>query len=286
MGSLKQRMEAELKLQNYCERTQEEYLRCARRLAEHFMRSPEELGAEEVRGYLLHLVTVRKLSPSNMKVHIAALKFLYKVTLRRPEVVETLRMPRTPRRLPVVLSGKEVEAVLAKTRSLKYRALVMTLYGAGLRVSEACRLRIADIDSTRMVLRVHNGKGAKDRDVMLSQRLLATYREYYRHERPKGEYLFPGRVAGAPITPRSVGMALNAAAKAAGLAKRVTPHIMRHTFATHLLESGTDIRTIQVLLGHSSIQTTQLYAQVSTRHIGRTRSPLDMVGTKEGEVLG
>lgn len=286
MGLLKQRMEADLKLQNYSPRTQGEYLRCARGVAAHFMRSPEQMGAEEIRCYLQHLLVVRKLSASSMKVHIAALKFLYRVTLNRPEVVATVRMPRAARRLPVVLSGQEVEALIGEIKSLRYRALVMAIYGAGLRVSEACRLRIDDIDSSRMVLRVRNGKGARDRDVMLSQRLLAVLREHYRSARPDGEYLFPGRVPGAAITPSAVRPVLKAAAKEGGLKKHVTPHVLRHSFATHLLENGTDIRTIQVLLGHRSIRTTQIYTKVSTRHIGRTTSPLDLLGTPEGEALG
>jgi len=286
MGLLKQRMKADMTLQNLQPRTQGEYLRCAERLAEHFMRPPAELGKEDVRGYLLHLMRVRKLTSSSMKVHIAALKFLYAVTLSRPEVVEQIRMPRKRRKLPEVLSGSEVEAIFSAFTSVKYRAVVMTTYGAGLRVSEACRLRVKDVDSARMVLRVQEGKGGRDRYVMLPQRLLVVLREYYRRERPKGEYLFPGQAPGSSLTVDSVRRVLKAAVKASGVTKRVTPHIFRHSFATHLLESGTDIRTIQVLLGHESIRTTQLYAQVSTRHIARTKSPLDILGTGEGEALG
>jgi site-specific recombinase XerD len=279
-------MEADLRLQNFRPGTQVEYLRCARKLAEHFMRPPEELDKEDVRGYLLHLLLVRKLSPSSMKVHIASLKFLYGVTLGRPEVVEWVRMPRIRRRLPEVLSGNEVGAIIGAVESVKYRAVVTTTYAAGLRVSEACRLRVADIDSGRMVIRVQDGKGGRDRYVMLSERLLQGLRAYFRIERPKGEYLFPGKTPGSPITPDSVRRVLKAAVKKSGVKKRVSPHVLRHSFATHLLEGGADIRTIQVLLGHQSINTTQLYAQVSTRHIARTKSPLDLLGTKEGEVLG
>jgi len=286
MGKLRQRMEADLRLQNLRPRTQVEYLRCARKLAEHFMRSPEELGKEDIRGYLLNLLRVRKLSPSTMKVHIASLKFLYGVTLNRPEVVRSVRMPRMPKKLPEVLSGKEVVAIIGAVESVKYRAVVMTTYAAGLRVSEACRLRVADIDSDRMVIRVRDGKGGRDRDVMLSQRLLEALREYFRMERPKGEYLFSGKKPGSPITPDSVRRVLKAAVGKSGVKKRVTPHVLRHSFATHLLEGGADIRTIQVLLGHQSISTTQLYAHVSTRHIARTKSPPDLLGTKEGEAIG
>lgn len=286
MGQLRNRMEADLRLQNYQPRTQVEYLRCAVKLAEHFMRSPEELGKEDVRGYLLHLLQVRKLRPSSMKVHIASLKFLYGVTLGRPEVVESLRMPRMRKKLPEVLSGSEVYGIINAVESVKYRAVVMTTYATGLRVSEVCRLRVSDIDSGRMVIRVQEGKGGRDRYVMLSKKLLKGLRAYFRIERPKGEYLFPGKAPGSPITPDSVRRVLKAAVKKSGIKKHVTPHVLRHSFATHLLEGGADIRTIQVLLGHQSIQTTQLYAQVSTRHIARTKSPLDLLGTKEGEILG
>ena len=286
MGEIRRRMEADLRLHGFHPGTQAEYLRCARKLAEHFMRSPEELAKEDVRGYLLHLLLVKKLSCSTMKVHIAALKFLYGVSLGRPEVVESIRMPRSRRKLPDVLSGSEVEAVIGAIESMKYRAVVMVMYAAGLRVSEACGLRVSDIDSDRMVIRVKDGKGGRDRYVMLSKRLLAILRQYYRAERPKGPYLFPGKKLDSPITSDSVRRVLKAAARASGVTKRVTPHVLRHTFATHLLESGTDIRTIQVVLGHQSIKTTQLYAQVSRRHVARTKSPLDLLGTKEGEALG
>lgn len=286
MGELRNRMEADLRLQNFRPGTQVQYLRCARKLAEHFMRSPEELGKEDVRGYLLYLLRVRNLSPSSMKVHIASLKFLYEITLGRPDVVEWVRMPRMPKKLPQVLSGSEVEAVIDAVKSVKYRAVVMTTYAAGLRVSEACRLRVADIDSTRMLIRVQEGKGGHDRYVMLSERLLQGLREYFRSERPQGEYLFPGRKPGSAVTPDSVREVLRAAVGKSGVKKRVSPHVLRHSFATHLLEGGADIRTIQVLLGHRSIKSTQLYAQVSTRHIARTKSPLDLLGTKDGEPLG
>lgn len=286
MGKLRDRMEADLRLQNFRAGTQAEYLRCAHKFAEHFMRSPKELDKEDVRGYLLHLLRVRKLSPSSMKVHIASLKFLYKVTLGRPDVVEAVRMPRMPKKLPEVLSGSEVESIISAVESVKYRALVMTTYAAGLRVSEACKLRVADIDSGRKLIRVQEGKGGRDRYVMLSERLLHGLREYFRAEQPKGEYLFPSKKPGSAITPSSVRSVLKAAVAKSGVKKRVTPHVLRHSFATHMLEGGADIRTIQVLLGHQSIRTTQLYAQVSTRHIARTKSPLDLLGTKEGEPLG
>jgi site-specific recombinase XerD len=207
------------------------------------------------------------------------------VTLQRERVVESFWTPHVAKKLPEVLSGSEVERLLGAITSLKYRAIVMTTYGAGLRISETCGLMVDDIDSERMVLRIRQGKGGEGRVAMLSERLLLVLREYYRVERPGEGYLFPGRQDGKLGT-EAVRRVLNRVVKKAGIKKRVTPHVLRHSFATHLMESGSDIRTIQVLLGHKSIRTTQLYAQVSTRQIRRTKSPLDLLGTKEGGVLG
>jgi site-specific recombinase XerD len=286
MGSLKERMEACLRLRNYRPATQAHYLRCARELAKHYMRPPEDLSEEEVRSFVLYLQDERKAKPSTLRVYIAALKFLYTQTLSRPEVVINLRGPKVPRKVPVILSGSEVEALFSAVKSLKYRAVLMTTYGAGLRISEACRLRIHDIDSKRMLLHIHDGKGGASRYAMLGPRLLTVLRTYYREMRPAGPYLFPGCRSDRPINQKTIRNALNRAAERCDMDKRVTPHVLRHSFATHLLESGTDIRTIQVLLGHRSIESTQLYAQVSSRHICRTRSPLDLLNTEDGEVLG
>lgn len=286
MGMLKDRMEADLRLQNLSSETQKKYLSCAYDFAKYHMESPAEMGEEEVREYLLYLIDERELKPSSVKVHAAALKFLYDVTLRRRDVVQSIRMPRVPRQVPQILSGREVESFIGALRSTKYRAIAMTMYGAGLRVSEACKLQIEDIDGKRMVLRVRDGKGGNERYSKLAERLLVVLREYYRHERPPGPYLFPGQPTDKPISPGSVRKAVRKAVNACGISKKVTPHVLRHSFATHLLETGTDIRVIQVLLGHRSIRTTQLYAQVSTQQVSRTKSPLDLLGTKEGEVLG
>lgn len=286
MGMLRERMKADLMIQNLRPSTQKEYLRCCYRFAEHYMRSPAGLDTDDVRGYLLHLLVERKLKPTSMKVHIAALKFMYTVTLGRPDVVKSIRMPRVPRKLPDILSGSEVEKVLGTVASMKYRAILMTAYGAGLRISEACRLRVEDIDSKRMIIQVRDGKGGHDRNSKLGDRLLNVLREYYRWERPPRPYLFPGQKPVKPISSESVRKALRKAVEECGITKRVTPHVFRHSFATHMHEAGYDIRTIQVLLGHKSIRTTQLYAQVSTHQISRTKSPLDLLGTKEGEVLG
>jgi len=286
MGKLKERMEACLRLRNFRPSTQAVYLRCARELAKHYMRPPETLSEEEVRSFVLYLQDERQMKPSTLRVYIAALKFLYTQTLSRPEVVIHLRGPKVPRKVPVVLSGSEVEAIFDAVKSVEYRAVLMTTYGAGLRIGEACRLRVQDIDSKRMLIHIREGKGGDSRYAMLSPRLLSVLRAYYLEMRPAGSYLFPGRRSDQPICQKTVRDVLIRAAERCGMDKRVTPHVLRHSFATHLLESGTDIRTIQVLLGHKSIESTQLYAQVSTRHISRTRSPLDLLNTKEGEALG
>jgi integrase/recombinase XerD len=280
------RMEAEMKLRNFSARTQEHYRRVVQRYEELFGRPPEQLGADKVRAYLLDLRDRRGLSPSSLKVHRAALKFFYGKALGCPEVVEVVGIPKVPRKLPEVLSGSEVDSLLAAIRSLKYRAVVMTTYGAGLRISEACRLEPRDIDSKRMLIHVRCGKGGDARFVMLSERLLVALRAYWRAQRPPGPFLFPGSVPERPLSPDAVRAVISKAVRAAKIAKRVTPHVLRHSFATHLLETGTDIRTIQVLLGHRTIRTTQLYAQVSTRVVARTKSPLDVLATKEGRVLG
>ena len=286
MGVLRDRMETDLKLRNLRPSTQATYLRCVRKLAEHYMRSPDTLTEDEVRGFLLYLLEERKIGPSMQKVYVAALKFLYGTTLGTPEVVRSLWSPKVPRKLPQILSGTEVEQLLGTVRTLEYRAILMTTYGAGLRISETCNLHVADIDSQRMLIHVGDGKGGRQRYVMLSQRLLVVLREYWRVVRPSGPWLFLGKVPDKPITAASVSKVLKKVVAECGITKRVTPHVLRHSFATHLLESGTDIRTIQVLLGHQSIRTTQLYAQVSTQHIARTTSPLDLLGTEEGEVFG
>ncbi len=286
MERLRDRMKADLKLRNLSQRTQDEYLRCAWRFAAHYMRPPEEMGRDEVRRYLLHLLNVRKLQPTTLKIHRAALKFLYEVTLQRPGVVETMWTPRVARRLPEVLSGSEVERLIGAIRSLKHRTIVMTTYGAGLRIKETCNLQVADIDSERMLLRIRQGKGGHDRMAKLGDRLLLVLREYYRAECPGEGYLFPGQREGTPLCTDTVRRGIGRAVKKAGIKKRVTPHVLRHSFATHLLEAGSDIRTIQVLLGHKSLRTTQLYTQVSGQLIRRTKSPLDLLGTEEGNVLG
>jgi len=287
MSKTRDAMLADLELRRYRPSTKKEYLRCAGNFVLHYMRPAEELGEVEVRAFLLHLVRVRKASAFVHKMHVAAIRFLYTITLRRPEVVHWLPWPKVPRSLPVVLSGSEVLALLEAVESPKYRAIVMCAYGSGLRVSEACALTPADIDSKRMLIHVRDGKRSRDRYVMLGERLLEALRTWWRVERPAREsYLFSGAEAGSHASPKTVQFVVRKAAIAAGLEKRTTPHVLRHSFATHLLESGTDIRVIQVLLGHGSIRTTARYTHVSAAHVGRTKSPLDLLGTEAGKPLG
>lgn len=280
------RMKAEMKLRNYSSGTQEEYLRVVRNFARYFGKPLEDLGADEVREYLLDVRDIRKLSPATLRVYRAAIRFFYASAMGRPEVVAGIGLPKVPRKLPEVLSGSEVEALFAAISSLKHRAIVMATYSGGLRISEACSLKPGDIDSRRMVIHVRRGKGGHPRFVMLSERLLAALRAYWRAERPMGPFLFPGFSPGRPLTPGAVRRVIRRALVRAGLGKAVTPHMLRHSFATHLLETGTDIRTIQVLLGHRTIKSTEIYTQVSKSVVARTKSPLDMLQTKEGRVLG
>jgi len=279
-------MVADLELANYAAGTIENYVRCADTFVAHYMRVPAELGETEVRCFLLHLRKVKKTGPSGLKMFVAALRFLYIRTLQRRQVVETIPYPRIPKSLPIVLSGSEVEQVLGAIESMRHRTILSAAYGGGLRISEACHLACTDVDSKRMVLRVHQGKGKKDRYVMLSERLLLLLREYWKAAKPGPERLFPGDDADGFVGAATVRAALHRAVEACGLSKRVTPHVLRHSFATHLLESGTDLRTIQAVLGHSSIRTTARYTHISKRHIAATKSPLDLIGTAAGEVLG
>jgi site-specific recombinase XerD len=286
MGTIREKMVADLELKGYRPKTKKEYLRCAGNFVAHYMRPPSELGNKEIRAFLLHLLRVRNVGAPTLKMYVAAIKFLYTVTLGRPEEVADIPWPQIPKPLPKVLSGTEMERLFGAIKSTKHRAIIMAAYAAGLRVSEACSLRISDIDSKRMVIHVHYGKGEKDRCVMLSKRLLDCLREYYRQYRPEGIYLFPGRKPGAPLTASPVRSTLHKAIRAAGIKKPVTAHVLRHSFATHLLEAGVDIRTIQTMLGHGCIRTTSRYTHISATHIARTESPLDLIGTEKGRSLG
>jgi len=240
------------------------------------MRSPAEMGETEIRKFMLHLAQERKVSAFTQSTHINALKFLYRITLRHPEVVERLPHPKRPLPHPKILTMQEVLALFTAIQSPKYKAILAIAYGAGLRISEACALKPTDIDSQRMLIHVRRGKGNKDRDVLLGETLL-TLREYYRNTRQKGDYLFPGQKPQNPLIPAAIRKVLKKVAAKAGLSKKNTPHTRRHSFATHLLETGYDLRVVQTLLGQTSIQTTQRYTHVTDRILSLTRSPLDLI---------
>jgi len=277
MSILRQRMSEDMQLRNLALNTQVSYLQQVSCFARHFGKSPAELGEEQIRTYQIFLTTEKKLSPSSIHTAVAALRFLYKVTLKRDWTVEdALPLPKKPQTLPVVLSPEEVQQFLACVESVKHRAILTTCYAAGLRISEAVHLKPTAIDSKRMVIRVEQGKGQKDRYVMLSPALLEILRSYYRLVRPR-EWLFPGDRPSQPITRDAVGNACEKALRLSGLAKPVTPHSLRHAFAVHLLESGADVRTIQLLLGHRGLATTARYLRIATSKVCATTSPLELL---------
>jgi site-specific recombinase XerD len=277
MGIFRERMKQDMDFRGYAPKTRAVYLSAVTELARFARRCPAELDQREVREYVDHLVTVRTKGQTvaRLRQHLAALKFFYARTLGRPDLVSFIGFPCDPDRLPTVLSIDEVTALLRALKVRRYRMLHTTVYSTGLRVKEACHLQTSDIDASRCLIHVRNGKGGKDRMVMLSLRLLGILREYWRLERPAAPYLFTSPTTGKPISPDSARRALKLAAAEARLEKRVTPHVLRHSFATHLLDSGTDLRVIQVLLGHANIHTTTIYTKVSAALIASTESPLD-----------
>jgi len=275
MGKVREKMLEDLRLRDRARSTCELYIASARAFVAHFRRPPQDMGEPEVREFLLHL-EVKGLSGSTRRVYAAGLKFLYGITLEKPEIARAIVSPkRVAQRLPDVLTRDEVELLFKSIRSVKYRALAMLAFGSGLRATEVCSLGIADIDSKRMVIHVRQGKGKRDRYVMLPKRTLATLREYWVAERPKGPYLFPGDKPRTHLSVDCMQDNLRRATDAAALKKRVSPHVLRHSFATQLLEQGVDLRVIQTLLGHASISTTMRYTRVSGAHLDATRSPLD-----------
>jgi len=275
MGQLRDRMEQDLILRKLSPATRRNYLLYCRKFAAHYGRSPEELSEAEIRVYLLYLIQVAQVSYPTYRQILAALKFLYCVTLGRPWEMERIPFPRRPRdEFPEVVRRDQLVQLFAAMRSPKYRALFMTCYAAGLRISEACALRVEDIDSRRMVIRVRYAKGSKQRYTVLSRQLLVVLREYWKVARPP-EWLFPGQGKSPSISPETARQVFRVARDQVGLGKWCTPHTLRHSFATHLLESGTQLVVIQALLGHSSIRTTTTYTHVQTNHIAAVTSPLD-----------
>ncbi len=282
MGQLENRMRQDLQMAGLAESTQKIYLGVARDFVRYFGRSPAEMGQEEVRAYVQVLQTERQLGPSQLKQHLAALRFLYAKTLGRPQDVSWISWPKQPHVLPDVLSLEEVTALLDALKSPRNRAIVTTMYSCGLRVSEACSLRVDSIDSARKVIRVL-GKGNRQRELPLEAALLQVLRSYWSFARPEGPYLFCARGSTNPAPHQSVRNALEAAKLEAGLSKRANPHVLRHSFATHLLEAGTDLRIIQHLLGHSTIRTTQRYTQVNRATIQGVQSPLEQLSKRSNQ---
>ena len=280
MTTLRQRMLEDMSIRNLSENTQLSYLQQVSQYAKYFERSPTQLGPQEVRDYQVYLTTQRKLSAGSVGIATSALRFLYKITLKQDWQSDDIPMPKKPFRLPIVLSQDEVKHFLNCVAHTKHRAILMTAYAAGLRISEVTHLLVTDIDSQRMVIRVDQGKGNKDRYVMLSPRLLEVLRQYWKSEKP-ATWLFPGNIPGRPITRDAVGQACEKAHKASGITKPITPHSLRHAFATHLLESGTDVRRIQLLLGHRSLGTTSRYLKIATSTVCATVSPFDLLPKPE-----
>jgi site-specific recombinase XerD len=270
----------ELQRRNYSPTTIQYYIRAVEDFAQYFGKRPDHLTREHMREYHLHLFRDRKLSPKTVGLHIAALRFFFVKTLRRPYVQLDLPYPRMPERLPTILSQEEVAQLIDATKNLLDYTMVMTLYATGARRAELIRLKVEDIDSGRMMVHIRQGKRNKDRDVPLTPKLLETLRTYWRWMKPK-TYLFPGMVGGwradKPMTPKCVWTAVHDAAKSAGIKKRVSPHTMRHCFATHLLENGTDLRTIQMLLGHADLETTAIYLHVSRIHLQAVVNPAETI---------
>jgi site-specific recombinase XerD len=275
MTILRQRMIEDMQVRNLSSSTRDTYLLQVSLFARHFRKSPAVLGPEELRSYQVYLTNEKKLASSSIQIAVAALRFLYKITLKKQwSFEEVLPAPKMPDMLPRVLSRDEVRHFLGCVESLKHRAILTSCYAAGLRISEAVHLKTSDIDSQRMVIRVAQGKGHKDRYVMLSPKLLDTLRDYWRIVRPK-EWLFPGYLD-QPITRHAVGVACREAQRRSGLSKPVTPHSLRHAFAVHLLEAGTDVRTIQLLLGHRGLATTAKYLRIAASKVCAATSPLDL----------
>lgn len=281
MGKLRDQMEMDMRLRRFSPKTIACYLACMKGVAKHFRKSPAELGDEEIRAYLHYLMEERKVSQSVLVQTYSALKFFFEKTLQKQW--NAFRIPRCKqrRKVPGVLTREEVESILSVTKNLKHRAILMTIYSAGLRIGEATRLKVSDIDSGRMMLRVNEGKGLKDRYTLLGERNLEMLRRYWKTYRPL-EWLFPGRNASGPVSISAIQRVFKTSLEKAGIKKKASVHTLRHCFATHLLDSGTDLYYIQRLLGHKSAGTTSVYLHITGKDIGKIKSPIDSsVGNRE-----
>lgn len=280
MATLREQMRRDMQLRGLSTRTQEAYIQKALDFARHFKTSPEQLGEDKIKGYLQYLLTERKVSDSTYRQAYGSLKFLYQTTLKRKVVFEKIPSLKVRRKLPRVFDRSEVAALISVTKNLKHKTILMVIYSAGLRLSEACHLKVTDIDSKRMMIRIQQPKGGNDRYTILSTVALETLREYWRKYRPS-EWLFPGQTKTRPINPKSIQNMFKAAKNRAGITKPASVHTLRHSFATHLLEAGTDIHHIQTLLGHKNIQNTTIYLHLRRQDLARVKSPLDSAATPE-----
>jgi integrase/recombinase XerD len=281
MSPLRRRMIEDMTIRKFAPKTQHDYVQRVKNFAAFLGRSPDTASFEDVRRYQLHLTT-NGVGVPTVNLTVSTLRFFFRITLRRHDIAAHTHFIREPRKLPVVLSPEEVARLLNAAPGLKYKAALSVAYGAGLRANEVISLKVSDIDSKRMVIRVEQGKGRKDRYVMLSPHLLALLRTWWKAARPQG-WLFPGRDPAQPMTTRQLNRACHAAAQMAEIDKRVSLHTLRHSFATHLLEQNIDVRVIQVLLGHAKLDTTALYTRVATKTISEVMSPLDHIARKLGE---
>jgi len=278
MSPLRRRMIEDMSMRRLAPKTQKDYIQIIKNLAVFLGRSPDRASFEDIRRFQLH-VAARGVGAGAINRNVSALRFFFRVTLKRYAIVEHTHFIHEPRKLPVVLSPEEVVRLLDAAPGLKYRAALSVAYGAGLRAAEVVSLKVSDIDSKRMLIRVEQGKGRKDRNVMLSPHLLDLLRSWWKAARPQG-WLFPGRDPVQPMTTRQLNRACHAAAHLAEINKRVSLHTLRHSFATHLLEQNTDIRVIQVLLGHAKLENTALYTRVATKTIQQVMSPLEHIALK------
>jgi len=277
MTALRKRMLEELQRRRYSSQTIRLYLSAVHHFANYFGKRPDQLGPEHLRQYQLYLLNERKLAVGSVIARTSALRFFFLKVLRRSYREVDLVYPKRPERLPVILSEEEVARLIESASTSYHRVILMTLYGTGLRREELCRLKVTDVDSQRMVIHVRQGKGNKDRDVTLSPRLLEVLRAYWKWRKPK-TYLFPSpyrRRVEQPIDSKTVWYAVREAARRAGITKKVSPHLLRHSWATHLLERGTDLKTIQALLGHIDLEATTIYLHLSQRHMQAVNNPIE-----------
>ncbi len=280
MTSLRQRMLEDLRVRNYSMNTQRRYTECVANFAKHFGKSPEKLGIKHIRSFQVHLVDEKRCSWTVLNQTVCALRFLYLTTLNKSWSVRHIPYAKGEKKLPVVLSQREAAKLLSVIDNMKHLTMVLLGYSGGLRISEIANIQIKDIDSERMVINIRQGKGRKDRIVPLSPTLLEIARQHWLINRPDG-FLFPGRVSSRPVSTSTIGNAVKKAAKAARIKKNVTTHTLRHSFATHHLEAGTDLRTVQMMMGHTSLKTTSIYLHVSTDRIRSAKTPIELLDNFE-----